>query len=121
MIEVPEKEECEACEGVGTFDHYNESYNCKSCDKTGKIRTGETIKIKDPKHIFRCGILSLENKYIDNLIKVIDIIDCKTLFIRNNSSSHILMLELNENILIGICRKSLIDENEKDYTIIELK
>ncbi len=55
MVMQPVIIECDACEGSGQFEHYDQYYDCKSCNETGKYKTGREEKIKDPNYAFRAG------------------------------------------------------------------
>ena len=49
MVTRKVRYDCEACGGVGEFEHYGEKYKCKTCDEVGYLEGNVMETIPDPK------------------------------------------------------------------------
>lgn len=69
-IERNVREECESCDGDGSFKHYGHTYYCKSCNESGVIETSFIEKIKSPDFVFKFQNSLVEIEKISALMEV---------------------------------------------------
>lgn len=117
VVDVEITNECEACDGYGEFDHYGETYDCKSCDETGIIKTGRFFKAKDPKILIQIGISPFKINIIENILKVIAVANIKQLTIKSEKVAGLSALQADD-IIIGAMPANMDHENFKDCKIL---
>lgn len=113
MITRKIRTECETCEGEGKFEHFGESYWCKSCDEKGYLEESKTETIKDPEYH-----LSIDGKFLimprwEELMNLISVIKCEnaTLFI-NQEKPGLVLIQLNEDIVVLLAKTHVEDESK---------
>ncbi len=119
FVEKYKMEECESCDGDGSFRHYGNEYECKKCDGHGETQTCHLEKIKNPNTVFRFKETDVEIKYISEMIHVFNILKPKTFSIVKLSNS-IFWVKF-DNIYMGNVAKFNMDDEDKKYDIINFK
>lgn len=92
---------CEACEGVGRFEHFDIWYDCETCDETGESGTGVFEDVKNPdKHIV-IGEALFAHFQIKRIIDVIDLTESDelTLLSKGKHSTHLFKLNIGIYII----------------------
>jgi hypothetical protein len=103
-IDIPNTEECESCDGMGSFTHWGNSYDCKNCDEKGVVQLSSTYKGKDPKYCFEYEGKYIQVDYIENLMEIISLVSkYKEVFtLKLLSNKGIFWFQIND-IYFGLC------------------
>jgi hypothetical protein len=117
MVKQEITHECDACDGDGKFDHYGETYECKTCDETGEVGTGRFETVKDPDTKLIIGEACFTNRLVKTLIDAVDYTKCVSLQIRSQKAVGLTVFELDEKILIGIMSNLELADDETAVTV----
>lgn len=114
-------QQCETCEGEGTFYHDNHPYRCKTCKETGEIKTGELENVKDPSYVISINGIKHSPEHFYKLLRTAELSETKTITVKHVmvESFKASIFHLGPDIIIGIAPKTFSEE-ETPETINEV-
>lgn len=118
IVERYRMEECESCDGEGSFTHYRHSYACKMCDELGEVQTMHLEKVKNPNTVFRFNETDIELKNIAWLLEVFNTVLPKTLFIAKLGKA-IIWFKLDETYVV-FSTKIDIEEEKNKWDVVQV-
>lgn len=119
IVDLDVVEDCPSCDGMGEFDHYNETYACKYCYEKGYFKTG-TKKGKDISYLFDFNECYITMSFIEDLLRVINYTETTELKIDYLSKTKTRFI-LDDYIHILIMAKSPeLSYEGKEFTFIKI-
>lgn len=119
---VPEEkrfimEECEACDGLGSFRHFGHSYECKSCDEKGRVQTTFTEMVKGPNTVIKFKNVCLPLPRITYLMEVAKALNNPAIVFKIMAITNSTVWFKLDEILVCISGKMIDDDDEKPTII----
>ncbi len=108
-------QQCDSCEGEGTFEHYGNWYECKECNEKGFVNTHRYEDVKNPDTAFSFNGFVISIQFVERMIRVYEIVKPKTFKIVKFG---FILWVMYDEIVLGVAGLRNDEDEEKKHDIV---